>query len=92
LSEAALVLGMALAELEYLEPALPGTAGPDRWSSSGELSPDRVGAIGELLDHVLDLAGHEIHSGPLCRVRILGIARTVQSIDTARHLLAGQVA
>jgi len=92
LSEAALVLGAALAELEYVEPALPGTAGPGRWSNSSELSPDSGAAIGALLDRVLDLAGREIHGGPPCRARLLGLARMVQFIDTARHLLAGQVA
>jgi hypothetical protein len=92
LSEAALVLGVALAELEYVAPALPGTAGPGRWSSSSEPTPDSGAAIGELLDRAVDLAGREIHSGPLCRAQMLGIARTVQSIDAARHLLADQVA
>jgi hypothetical protein len=91
-SEAAMVLGMALAELEYVEPSLPGTAGAGGWGSSGELSPDSAAAIGALLDRAVDLAGRDIHSGPLCRARLLGIARTVQSIDAARHLLAGQVA
>jgi hypothetical protein len=92
LSESAMVLGVALAELEYVAPALPGTAGPGGWSTSSEQSPDRGVAIGELLDRVLDLAAHVIHSGPRCRARLLGIARTVQSIDAARHLLAGTVA
>jgi hypothetical protein len=92
LSEAALVLGTALAELEYVAAALPGTAQPRGWSTSSGPSPDSAAAIGELLDRVLDLAGHAVHSGPPCRARMLGIARTVQSIDAARHLLAGQVA
>jgi hypothetical protein len=92
LSEAAMVLGMALAELEYVEPALPETAGPDGWSTSSEPSPDSGDAIRTLLDRVLDLAANEIHGGPPYRPRMLGLARTVQSIDAARHLLAGQVA
>jgi len=83
---------MALAELGYLAPALPGTAGPAGWNIGSELSPESGAAVRELLDRVLDLAGREIHGGPPCRARILGLARTVQSIDTARHLLAGQVA
>jgi hypothetical protein len=91
-SEAALVLGTALAELEYVEPALPGTAEPGGWSTSSGPSPDSTAAIGELLDRVLDLAGRAIHSGSPCRARMLGLARTVQSIDAARHFLAGQVA
>jgi len=91
-SEAAMVLGMALAELEYAEPALPGTAGPGEPSTSSEPTPDSGTAIGALLDRVLDLAGHAIHPGPPCRARMLGIARTVPFIDAARHLLAGQVA
>jgi len=91
-SEAALVLGTALAELEYVEPALPGTAGPAGWRTSSGPSPDSTAAIGELLDRALELAGRAIRSGPRCRARMLGIARTVQSIDAARHLLAGQVA
>jgi hypothetical protein len=45
-----------------------------------------------LLDRVVDLAGREIHGGPPCRARLLGHARAVQFIDTARQLLAGQVA
>jgi hypothetical protein len=92
LSEAALVLGVALAELEYVEPALPGTAGADGWSISSERSPDYGAAVGELLDRAVNRAGRAIHSGPPCRARMLGLARTVQSIDAARHLLAGQVA
>jgi len=92
LSEAAMVLGMALAELEYVEPALPGTPGLWGWSSSSKRSPDSGAGIGELLDRVLDLAGRAIRSGPRGRARMLGLARTVQSVDAARHLLAGTVA
>jgi hypothetical protein len=50
------------------------------------------GSVGADQRRVLDLAGREIHGGPPCRARMLGIARTVRSIDAARHLLAGRVA
>jgi hypothetical protein len=87
-----MVLGTALAELEYVEPALPETAEPAPWSTSSEPSPGSGDAIGALLDRALNLAGRAMHAGPPYRPRMLGLARTVQSIDAPQHLLARQVA